>query len=111
MQTLLQYFKITPHILSPNDTKLSDVKLLSHNDPHDHHFCSYSVNILFCASMNPYPPEGSRHGGSSMSEKIRTFECGCVVEWSDNILRFTACNNHTTLVEPAVELCINRIDE
>jgi hypothetical protein len=61
--------------------------------------------------MNLYPPEGLRHGDSTMSEKTRTFECGCVVEWSDKTIRFTACNGHTSLVEPTVELCINRIDE
>ena len=47
----------------------------------------------------------------SMSEKTRTFGCGCVVEWSDNTITYTACNKHRSLVEPAVELCINRIDE
>ncbi|HKI09974.1 MAG TPA: hypothetical protein VKA09_16405 [Nitrososphaeraceae archaeon] len=45
-----------------------------------------------------------------MSEKSRKFGCGCVVEWSENTIKFTACSKHTSLVEPAVELCMNRID-
>lgn len=48
---------------------------------------------------------------SSMSEKTRTSNCGCMVEWGENTIRFTACSKHTSLVEPAVELCINRIDK
>jgi hypothetical protein len=75
------------------------------------HFCSHTVNILFCAGMKLYPPESRRHGDSSMSEKTRSFKCGCIVEWSENTIRFAACNEHTSLVEPAVELCINSIDE
>ena len=34
-----------------------------------------------------------------------------IVEWNESTIRYTACNKHRNLVEPAVELCINRIDE
>jgi hypothetical protein len=46
-----------------------------------------------------------------MPEKTKTFECGCVVEWTHNTIKYTACNKHTSLVESAVEMCINSIDE
>jgi hypothetical protein len=54
--------------------------------------------------MKLYPSESWLNGGSGMSEKSRKFGCGCVVEWSENTIKFTS------LVEPAVELCMNRID-
>jgi hypothetical protein len=60
--------------------------------------------------MKLYPSESWLNGGSGMSEKSRKFGCGCVVEWSENTIKFTACSKHTSLVEPAVELCMNRID-